>query len=364
MLEPVDLDNTLVTKVFGVGNGGNNAVDSMIRHNIKGVEFVAVDTDISRLSKSKAKTKMQIGNKLTKGLGTGGNSEIGERAAEEARKEIANALSGADIVFITAGMGGGTGTGAAPQIAKISKELGILTIGVVTRLFEFEDKKRIENAEKGILEFEKSVDSLMIITNQLILSLIGKEPALIELFRESDEIFGQTVQEILYFLSKSGIMSVDFEDFKAVMKDSGVAYIGIGLGTGKKRADVAAKMAMQSLFLENNRLDDVGGLIISARGDNDVGIVEVDDGVSFIRENIAIEAEIIFLLKYSEELSDEVVFTVIATRFGADKKLHPKNFYLMDNAELHKHIETDDDEKNKRIITIPDFMKNKNYFEL
>ena len=247
MLEfDIPMSNMAQIKVIGVGGGGNNAVDRMIEDGLDGVDFISINTDGQALAKSKPTTKIQIGEKLTKGLGAGGNPDIGEKSVEETQDEIAQALRGSDMVFITAGMGGGTGTGAAPRIAAISKELGILTVGVVTKPFNFEGKKRMMNAERGISELKKSVDTLVIIPNQRLLSIIDKKTTLTEAFRKADEILRQGVQGIADLISKPGVINLDFADVRTVMANKGIAHMGIGHASGENKAEVAAKMAIQS----------------------------------------------------------------------------------------------------------------------
>ncbi|MEA5084246.1 MAG: cell division protein FtsZ [Lachnospiraceae bacterium] len=319
MLEFVSQGNVAVIKVVGVGGGGNNAVDRMIEDNMDGVEFVAVNTDVQDLSKSKASTKIQIGEKLTRGLGAGGNPEIGEKSVEETKEEIARALTGADMVFITAGMGGGTGTGAAPKIAEISRQLGILTVGVVTKPFSFEGKKRMTNAERGVSELRKNVDTLVIIPNQRILSIVDKKTPIIEAFRKADDILRQGVQGISDLISKPGVINLDFADVKTVMENKGIAHMGIGHGKGDNKAEDAAKAAIQSPLLET-KIDGARSVLINFSGDSNLGLLEADEAANLIRESIDPEAEIIFGTTINDDLKDEVVVTVIATGFDDDVK--------------------------------------------
>ena len=299
-------------KVIGVGGGGNNAVDRMIEDNMDGVEFVSVNTDRQALSKSKAQTRIQIGEKLTRGLGAGGNPEIGEKSAEETKDEIAQALKGSDMVFITAGMGGGTGTGAAPKIAAVAKELDILTVGVVTKPFNFEGKKRMANAEKGIEELKKNVDTLVIIPNQKLLSVIDKKTSMKDSFKKADEILQQGVQGISDLICNAGEINLDFADVKTVMANKGVAHMGIGRGTGENKAEIAAKAAIQSPLLETT-IDGAKYILINFCGDENLGLFDVADAADLIREAIDPDAEIIFGTTINEDLHDEVIVTVIAT---------------------------------------------------
>ena len=313
MLEfDIPMSNMAQIKVIGVGGGGNNAVDRMIEDGWDGVDFISINTDGQALAKSKPTTKIQIGEKLTKGLGAGGNPDIGEKSVEETQDEIAQALRGSDMVFITAGMGGGTGTGAAPRIAAISKELGILTVGVVTKPFNFEGKKRMMNAERGISELKKSVDTLVIIPNQRLLSIIDKKTTLTEAFRKADEILRQGVQGIADLISKPGVINLDFADVRTVMANKGIAHMGIGHASGENKAEVAAKMAIQSPLLETT-IEGARSVLINFSGDSNLGLMETEEAADLIREAIDPEAEIIFGTTINDDLQDEVVVTVIAT---------------------------------------------------
>ena len=304
--------NMAQIKVIGVGGGGNNAVDRMIEDGLDGVEFISVNTDSQQLVDSKSPIKIQIGEKLTKGLGAGGNPDIGERSAEETQEEVAQALKGADMVFITAGMGGGTGTGAAPKIASISKEMGILTVGVVTKPFNFEGKKRMANAERGIMELKKNVDTLVIIPNQRLLSIIDKKTTLTEAFKKVDEVLRQGVQGIADLISKPGVINLDFADVRTIMADQGIAHMVIGQASGENKAEVAAKMAIQSPLLETT-IEGARSVLINFSGDNNLGLLETEEAAELIRESLDPEAEIIFGTTINEDLSDQVIVTVIAT---------------------------------------------------
>ena len=311
------MSNLAQIKVIGVGGGGNNAVDRMIDDGLDGVEFISINTDGQALAKAKSGTKIQIGEKLTKGLGAGGDPCIGEKSVDETQDEIAQALNGADMVFITAGMGGGTGTGAAPRIAAISKELGILTVGVVTKPFSFEGKKRMSNAEKGIAELKKSVDTLVIIPNQRLLSVIDKKTTLTEAFKKADEVLKQGVQGIADLISKPGMINLDFADVRTVMTDKGIAHMGIGQASGENKAEVAAKMAIQSPLLETT-IEGARSVLINVSGDAELGLMETEEAANLIREAIDPEAEIFFGTSTNEDLHDEVVITVIATGLETD----------------------------------------------
>lgn len=321
MLEfDIPQSNMAQIKVIGVGGGGNNAVDRMIEDGLDGVEFISVNTDSQALSKSKSAVKIQIGEKLTKGLGAGGNPEIGEKSVDETQEDIAQSLKGTDMLFITAGMGGGTGTGAAPKIASIAKEMGILTVGVVTKPFNFEGKKRMTNAEKGILELKKNVDTLVIIPNQRLLSVIDKKTTLNEAFRKADEILRQGVQGIADLISKPGVINLDFADVRTVMANKGVAHMGIGRASGENKAEVAAKAAIQSPLLETT-IEGARSVLINFSGDMDLGLLETEEAADLIRESIDPEAEIIFGTTINQDLNDEVIVTVIAT--GLENEVKP-----------------------------------------
>ncbi len=320
MLEfDITQSNVAQIKVIGVGGGGNNAVNRMIEDGLEGVEFIAVNTDSQDLIKSKAPMKIQIGEKLTKGLGAGGDPAKGEASVEESKEEISQALKGADMVFITAGMGGGTGTGAAPRIAEISKEMGILTVGVVTKPFTFEGRKRMSNAERGIEALKNSVDTLVIIPNQRLLAIIDKKTTLIESFRKADEVLRQGVQGISDLISKPGVINLDFADVRTIMADKGVAHMGIGRASGENKAEAAAKAAIQSPLLETT-IEGARSVLINFSGDENLGLLEADEAANLIRESIDPEAEIIFGTTINDELNDEVVVTVIATGLGEERK--------------------------------------------
>ena len=309
-----DMNNTNVAqiKVVGVGGGGNNAVDRMIADNMTGVDFISINTDKQQLDRSLAQTKIQIGEKLTRGLGAGGNPEVGEKSVDETREEIANAFKDADMVFVTAGMGGGTGTGAAPKVAGIAKEMGKLTVGVVTKPFFFEGKKRMSNAEMGIAELKKNVDTLVIIPKQKLLSIIDKKKTMVEAFRKADEILRQGVSGITDLISSPGIINLDFADVRTIMSDKGIAHMGIGIGTGENKAEMAAKAAISSPLLETT-IAGAKYVLINICGDANLGLLEAGEAASLISEAIDPNAEIIFGTTLNEELEDKVIVTVIAT---------------------------------------------------
>ena len=297
--------------VVGVGGAGNNAVNRMIDENIAGVEFIGINTDKQALQFCKAPTAMQIGEKLTKGLGAGARPEVGEKAAEESSEEISQALKGADMVFVTCGMGGGTGTGAAPVVAEIAKEMGILTVGVVTKPFIFEGKPRMNNALNGIERLKENVDTLIIIPNDKLLQICDKRTSIKDAFCKADEVLQQGVQGITDLIFKPGLINLDFADIQTVMRDKGIAHIGIGVGSGEDKAVDAIKSAMESPLLETT-VSGATDIIINFSGD--IGIQEVYEAVSYLTEVAGDEANIIFGNVESEDVpDDEVSITIIAT---------------------------------------------------
>ena len=309
------MDGAAVIKVVGVGGAGNNAVDRMIESGIKGVEFIAVNTDRQQLvQKSKAGTKIQIGEKITKGLGAGANPDIGAQAAEENKSEIEEALRGADMVFVTAGMGGGTGTGAAPMVAGIAKEMGILTIGVVTKPFTFEGKKRLSQADRGIESLKSKVDTLVIIPNDKLLQIIDRKTSIMEAFKMADDVLRQGVQGISDLIAVTGLVNLDFADVKTIMLNSGVAHMGIGRASGENRAEDAAKQATESPLLETS-IEGARGVIINITGGTDLGLQEVNTAAELVQRSVDPEANIIFGAVIDEDIHDEIVITVIATEF-------------------------------------------------
>lgn len=301
--------------VIGVGGGGNNAVNRMIEDKLNGVDFIAVNTDIQALHGSKAPIKIQIGEKLTRGLGAGANPDVGLRAAEESKEELTQAIKGADMVFVTAGMGGGTGTGAAPVIASITKELNILTVGVVTKPFEFEGKTRMRNAENGINELKKVVDTLIVIPNQKLLSIIDRRTTVTEAFKKADEILQQAVQGISDTIYTPGIINLDFADVATVMSEKGIAHIGIGRAKGDNKAIEAAKMAISSPLLETT-IDGARDMLINISGDSNMSMFDASEAIGLIQEATGNEANIIYGQIIDDSLVDEIVITVIATGFG------------------------------------------------
>ncbi len=329
--------NVAQIKVVGAGGGGNNAVDRMIDDNLQGVEFISVNTDCQALARSKAPVKVQIGEKLTKGLGAGGNPEIGQRSAEETREEIEEAIRGADMLFITAGMGGGTGTGAAPVIAAIAKEMGMLTVGVVTKPFTFEGQRRMMNAERGIQELKKNVDTLVIIPNQKLLNIIDKKTTMLESFKKADEVLRQGVQGISDLISKPGVINLDFADVRTIMANKGIAHMGIGKASGEEKTENAAKMAINSPLLDTT-VQGAKSVLINFSGDMNLGLFETEAAAEFIRESVDPSAEIIFGTTINEDLKDEVIVTVIATGLEDVNAPTIKTFDRIDRSEKIKPI--------------------------
>ena len=303
--------------VIGVGGAGNNAVNRMIDENVEGVELIAINTDKQILSQSRATTKIQIGEKLTKGLGAGAKPEIGALSAEESIDDIKAALSGADMVFVTAGMGGGTGTGAAPVVAKVAHDMDILTVGIVTKPFEFEGKKRMAQAEQGIEEFAKYVDSLVIIPNERLKYISENRITLFNAFSEADDILRKGVQSISELINVAGFINLDFADVTSVMANSGLAHMGIGSGTGKDKAEIAAKAAISSPLLETS-IHGAMGVIISISASPDIGLEDVDIAAGMVRAECNDDANIIFGVGFDENLTDEMRITIIATGFSSN----------------------------------------------
>jgi cell division protein FtsZ len=309
------LDTFANIRVIGVGGGGNNAVNRMIAAGLRGVEFIAVNTDAQALKGAMAGAKLQIGSKLTKGLGAGADPEVGLRAAEESREEIANALRGADMVFVTAGMGGGTGTGAAPVVAEIAKELGALTVGVVTKPFTFEGRKRQIQAEKGIAGLKGKVDTLITIPNDRLLQVVDKRTSIVEAFRIADDVLRQGVQGISDLIAVPGLINLDFADVRTIMADTGSALMGIGVARGEGRATEAARAAISSPLLETS-IEGAKGVLLNITGGPDLGLMEVNEAAEIISQAADPEANIIFGAVIDDTLSEEIRVTVIATGFG------------------------------------------------
>ncbi len=318
-------------KVIGVGGGGCNAVLRMIAYNFKGPEFIAINTDKQALLSNPAPKRIQIGDKLTKGLGAGANPDVGQKAAEESKAKIAEVLQGADLVFITAGMGGGTGTGAAPVIAQMAKDMGILTIAVVTKPFPFEGKIRASNAEKGIANLKKYVDTLVIIPNEKLLRVMPKGTSVFESFKRADEVLRQGIQGISDLILKPGIINLDFADVKTVMKNRGYAHMGIGIGKGENKVQEAVRNAVYSPLLET-QIEGATAVLLNIKGGVDMALDEINEASELVREVVDPNCNIIFGTSINENMKDEVEVTIIATGFTggsfevkkeADKNVSP-----------------------------------------
>jgi cell division protein FtsZ len=343
-------DSAAVIKVIGVGGGGCNAVNRMIDEGLSGVQFIAVNTDKQALSKCKAETKIQIGEKLTRGLGAGGNPEVGQKSAEETIDSIADVIDGADMVFITAGMGGGTGTGAAPIIAKVSKDKGILTVGVVTKPFVFEGRKRMKQAELGLKFLKKFVDSLVVVPNDKLLEISDKNTTMLQAFNMADDVLRQGVQGISDLICEEAIINVDFADVKSVMTDRGIAHMGVGHGSGEDRAKEAVRTAIESPLLETS-INGARAILLYISGGYDLGMLEINDVASMVEEKADEDAILIFGASVNEAMKDEIAITVIATGFGAglDDSGLPNEDVLKRSESKKEEIE--EYEKPKEIIT-------------
>ncbi|WP_338453329.1 cell division protein FtsZ [Niallia oryzisoli] len=315
MLEfDANLDQNARIKVIGVGGGGGNAVNRMIEDGIEGVEFIAVNTDAQALKYSRAGITMQIGTALTRGLGAGANPEVGKQAVEESRQHIEEVLEGADMVFVTAGMGGGTGTGAAPAIAAIAREQGALTIGIITRPFTFEGKKRSMNAAKGIEAMRQSVDTLIIIPNDRLLGVVDKKTPMLEAFREADNVLRQGVQGISDLIAVPGLINLDFADVKTIMSNKGTALMGIGIAEGEGRAVEAVKQAISSPLLEQS-IEGAQGVLLNITGGNDLSLYEVQEAADIVASSSDEELNMIFGSIINENLKNKIIVTVVATGF-------------------------------------------------
>ncbi len=354
----LEMDQIAKIKVIGVGGGGNNAINRMIDSGVKGVEFIAANTDLQVLNVSKAPVKIQMGESLTGGRGAGAKPEVGREAAMESKKEIEDALSGADMVFITCGMGGGTGTGAAPVIAQIAQELGALTVGIVTKPFSFEGKKRMEQAIAGLEELKKNVDTLIVIPNDRLREIIDKKTTLVESFREVDNVLRRGVQSISDLIAVAGLINLDFADVKTVMEKRGSALIGIGIGSGENRATEAARQAVSSPLLETS----IGGAtdaIINVTGGSNLTLFEVEEANEVVRTSANTDMNTIFGAVINENLNDEIIVTVIAT--GFDEKSEPLYHTYTNTTEEEKAPtpSTDDDDDD---TGIPTFLRKRGGF--
>lgn len=334
MFEPMELTNDAVIKVIGVGGGGGNAVEHMVREHIEGVEFFAVNTDAQALRKSAVSQTIQIGSNITKGLGAGANPEVGRNSAEEDRESIRAALEGADMVFIAAGMGGGTGTGAAPVVAAIAKELGILTVAVVTKPFGFEGKKRMAFAEQGIAELSKHVDSLITIPNDKLLKVLGRGISLLDAFGAANDVLKGAVQGIADLITLPGLVNVDFADVRTVMSEMGYAMMGSGIGRGDNRAEEAAEIAISSPLLEDIDLSGARGVLVNITAGYDLTLVEYETVGNTVRAFASDNATVVIGTSLDSEMNDELRVTVVATGIGMEKR---PEMTLVTNKSTHQH---------------------------
>lgn len=361
------MDGTATIKVIGVGGAGNNAVNRMLDLGIKSVEFIAVNTDRQALQKSKASTKIQIGEKITRGLGAGANPDIGAQSAEESKTELSEVLRGADMVFVTCGMGGGTGTGAAPIVAGLAKEMGILTIGVVTKPFTFEGKKRLAQAERGIESLKSKVDTLIVIPNDKLLQIIDRKTSMAEAFLMADDVLRQGVQGISDLITVTGTVNLDFADVKTIMLNTGMAHMGTGRASGENKAEDAAKEAIQSPLLETS-IEGARGVIINITGGEDLGLQEVNTAAELIQRSVDPEANIIFGTVIDPNMNDEIKITVIATGFEEPDDMKPSgiNLSIASNSKpWEKKVSSipsnQDLSSSQNDLDIPSFLrKNKN----
>lgn len=349
---PLEMDQIAKIKVIGVGGGGCNAVNRMIDSGLKGVEFIVANTDLQVINNSKAPIKLQIGQTITDGLGAGADPEVGREAAMESRSDIEEILRGADMVFVTAGMGGGTGTGAAPVVAEIAQELGALTVAIVTKPFKFEGKKRMENALIGLDELKKHVDTLVVIPNDRLRDLIDKSTPMIDAFREVDNVLRLGVQSISDLISVPGLVNLDFADVKAIMEARGSALIGIGVGFGDNRAVEAAKQAVTSPLLETT-ISGATDCIVNITGGKTLTLFEAEDAAEVVRAAANTDVNIIFGAVINEALSEEVIVTVIATGFEEESEPLYYDDAKPNKERLSKIDEIDED------IDIPVFLRNR-----
>ncbi|NLJ30034.1 MAG: cell division protein FtsZ [Clostridiales bacterium] len=330
-----DFDNIVQIKVIGVGGGGGNAIDRMVTMGVQGVEFISVNTDKQALYRSKATQKIQIGEKVTHGKGAGSKPEMGQKAADESREAIAAAIRGSDMVFITAGMGGGTGTGAAPIVAEIARDMGVLTVGIVTKPFDFEGRRRMEQAEGGISSLREHVDSLVVIPNERLKLVSEQRITLINAFSIADDVLRQGVQSISDLIKLPGLVNLDFADVTAVMKDAGYAHMGVGRASGKDKAEAAANMAISSPLLET-AINGAKGVIVNITSSPDIGLDEIETASSMIASQAHEDANIIWGAAFDENMDDEMSVTVIATGFSSSGQAQADEMPAMSNQKQDK----------------------------
>ena len=350
----LEIDQLAKIKVIGVGGGGNNAVNRMIESGVKGVEFVVANTDLQVLNSSKADVKIQLGST---GLGAGANPEVGRQAAEDSKEEITNVLKGSDMVFVTCGMGGGTGTGAAPVIAEIAQDLGALTVGIVTKPFSWEGKPRSRHAEEGLEKLKEHVDTLIIIPNDRLREIIDKTTPMTEAFKEVDNVLRLGVQSISDLIAVTGLVNLDFADVKTVMSNKGAALIGIGVATGENRAVEAAKQSVSSPLLETD-IRGATDAIINITGGTNLSLFEVEDAVEVIREASGTDINTIFGAVINESLGDDIIVTVIATGFDENKEMLQDSM-IEQVIDMKDEVVSGNDTSDDDIYDIPDFLKNR-----
>lgn len=362
----IDMDSNSLAKikVIGVGGGGNNAISRMRENGLSGVEFLALNTDLQTLQESNADLRLQIGEKLTRGLGAGANPSVGEKAAEESKSEIEEAIKGADMVFITAGMGGGTGTGAAPVVAQVAKEMDILTVGVVTKPFTFEGRKRATQAESGIEKLKENVDTLITIPNDRLLQIVEKRTSMVEAFQMADQVLMDAVSGISELIAVPNVINLDFADVESIMSDQGIAHMGIGRASGENRAVDAAKAAVNSPLLETS-IEGANAVLLNVTA-AEVGLMEANEAAELIRESIDSDANIIFGVGSDESLGEEIKITVIATGFdnNARSRRTDRNSNRADELRApQRNTQNTQSTQNRRSsnpfddIELPDFLK-------
>lgn len=356
----IDMENFAQIKVIGCGGGGNNAVNRMIAAGLRGVEFIAINTDKQALFLSKANTKIQIGDKLTKGLGAGANPDVGEKAATESKDEIAQAIKGADLVFVTAGMGGGTGTGAAPVVAQIARDLGILTVGVVTKPFMFEGRKRMQYAERGVENLKATVDTLVTIPNDRLLQVAEKKTSIVDAFKIADDILRQGVQGISDLIAVPGLINLDFADVRTIMLNTGIAHMGVGRASGDNKAEEAAKQAIHSPLLETT-IEGAKAVLINVTGGPDLGLFEVNTAAEMIQKSADPDANIIIGAVIDENLKDEMLITVIATGFDKSPTIK-KVEKVLDKSTINvKEERTPSQSSSGDELDIPTFLRRNRF---
>ncbi|OQY36168.1 MAG: cell division protein FtsZ [Anaerolineaceae bacterium 4572_5.1] len=362
-MEPIrEIESFARIKVVGVGGGGGNAVDRMITTGIEGIEFITVNTDAQALLRSKAPIQVRIGSELTRGLGSGGDPEIGQKAAEESAEELYSILKGSDMVFITAGIGGGTGTGASPVIAQIAKEIGALTIGVVTRPFSFEGTRRIQTAEEGISKLKEQIDTLIVIPNDRLLQIVNKRASLQEAFSTADDVLQQGIQGISELITVPGLINLDFADVRSIMSEGGAALMAVGEASGDERARKAAEMAMSSELLDIT-IDGARGILFNVTGGPDLSLFEVNQAAAIIKETAHPEVNLIFGAVIDPDMSEKFRITVIAT--GFEQTGMPRNILERPIERLRARTEEAQDKEfqprsfNTEDLDIPTFLRNR-----